>query len=202
MLSSSCNFIFIHVPKTGGNSIQKALLPYSDDRIALIGSHHDGIDRFEIRSPEFDIHKHSTLEDYRRQLDPERYSRLMKVTCVRNPWDRCVSFYFSPHRGAMKWSAQGFSDFIRNTVHPHSHYLSLGDQNNDPFDNVDMVLKYENLEMDFRALCARLGLIDIALPRLNASVRDNYRSYFAQEDLIELVAEKFAPEIDRFGYCF
>ena len=37
---------------------------------------------------------------------------------------------------------------------------------------------------------------------LNASVRDTYRSYFVRDDVIELVAEKFAPEIDRFGYSF
>ncbi|MBW4972261.1 sulfotransferase family protein [Roseovarius mucosus] len=202
MLSSSFNFIFIHVPKTGGNSIQKALLPYSDDRIALIGPHHDGINRFEIRSPEFEIHKHATLEDYRRQLDQERYARLIKVTCVRNPWERCVSYYFSPHRGAVVWSEQDFANFISNTVHPHAHYLTLDGLKSDPFDNVDVILKYETLEMDFKALCGRLGLGDVALPRLNASVRDTYRSYFVRDDVIELVAEKFAPEIDRFGYSF
>ena len=202
MLSSANRFLFIHVPKTGGNSIQKALLPFSDDRIELIGPHHDGIDRFEIRSPEFKIQKHSTLEDYRRQMDSARFSRLTKFTCVRNPWDRCVSYYFSPHRGRVKWTAEDFADFIRETVNPHSHYLTLESHKRDPFENVDVFLRYEYLEEDFQALCGNLGLADIDLPHLNASTRDSYRSYYTQEKLVELVAQKFLPEIERFGYQF
>lgn len=94
MLSSKYKFLFIHIPKTGGNSIQQILLPFSDDRMVLLQPHHNEIDRFEIRSDKLDIHKHSNLEDYRRQLHPDVFLRLFKFACVRNPWDRCVSFFF------------------------------------------------------------------------------------------------------------
>lgn len=202
LLSTSNNFLFIHVPKTGGNSIQKALFPFSDDQIALTGPHHDGIERFEIRSPEFEIHKHSTLQEYRHHLGWKRFSSLVKVTCVRNPWDRCVSFFFSPHRGNVEWSPQVFEDFVRNVVQPQAHYLTLEGRENDPFQNVDVVLRFESLETDFRALCQRLALGELALPRINASNRSDYRSYFTTDRLIELVAEKFSPEIRRFNYEF
>lgn len=200
MLSTSHAFLFIHVPKTGGNALQKALLPFSDDKMALIAPHHDGVDRFEVRSPVLDIHKHSTLQDYRRQLSPEVFKRLTKVTCVRNPWDRCVSFFFSPHRGPVSWSEAAFEAFVRTKVAPHSAYLALDGCPGDPFNNVDRVLRFEQLHEDFPALCHQLGIACPELPRLNVSVRDAYQTYYPTQTLIDLVAEKFAPEIARFGY--
>ena len=202
MISNDHNFLFIHVPKTGGNSIQKALLPFSDDHMALVAPHHDGIDRFEIRSPSLDIRKHSSLEDYRRQLDPKIFARLTKVTCVRNPWDRCASFFFSPHRGAVNWSPAAFEDFIRMTVHPHSYYLALEGRVDDSFSNIDVFLRFERLAADFATLCDRLGIERTALPRVNVSNREAYRSYFTTQSLVDLVAEKFAYEIALFDYDF
>jgi hypothetical protein len=32
MISTSHQFLFVHIPKTGGNSIQTILLPFSDDQ--------------------------------------------------------------------------------------------------------------------------------------------------------------------------
>ena len=128
MLSISNNFLFIHVPKTGGNAIQRILLPFSDDEMALVNPVHDGIERFEIRSPQLKVHKHSSLEDYRNQLDPETFSRLTTITCIWNPWDRCVSYYFSPHRGAVTWSPSDFETFIETTVKPHRDFLKLEGQ--------------------------------------------------------------------------
>lgn len=202
MLSTSHNFLFIHVPKTGGNSIQKALLPYSDDQLFLVSPHHDGVDRFEIRSNRLDIHKHSSLQDYCAQLEVEEFSHLIKVTSVRNPWDRCVSFFFSPHRVSVVWSQAAFEDFIRTTVHPHAKYLALEGRAGNPFDHVDVVLRFEQLSEDFAGLCDCLGVYDAELPRLNASSRGDYRSYFTTQRAIDLVADRFALEIARFGYDF
>jgi hypothetical protein len=200
--SSAYDFLFIHVPKTGGNSIQNALLPFSDDRLVLLSPHHDGVERFEIQSPDLDIRKHSSLEEYRAQLAPEAFERATKVTCVRNPWDRCVSFFFSPHRGPVTWSPEAFDAFIRSSVHPHAHYLALDGRPGDPFEAVDVILRFERLAEDFAGLCGRLGIGPATLPHVNASRRGEYRSYFVDEGTIDLVAEKFAPEIARFGYAF
>src|SRR6266481_9206544 len=87
---------FVHIPKTAGNSIQSILRDYSEDEIVALRSDQDGIERFGLRNPNYKIKKHSTLAEYRGALGEERFRSLYKFACVRNPWDRMVSYYFTP----------------------------------------------------------------------------------------------------------
>jgi hypothetical protein len=202
MLSLAHRFLFIHIPKTAGNAIQRALLPFSEDQMVLTATHQDGVERFEIRSPQLEIHKHSALAEYRAQLPREQFDGLFKFTCVRNPWERCVSFFFSPHRGPVEWSPEAFEDLVDRQVQPANHYLQITGDETDPFANVDAVIRFERLEADFAAVCQRIELGPLPLPRINASARSDYRRYYRDDGIIERVARRFAPEIERFGYKF
>ena len=85
MLSTSHKFLFIYILKTGGNAIQKVLLPYSDDEMILKSALHDGIDRFEIRSTNISIHKYSSMGEYRRQLDRKIFDNSVNYYIERIP---------------------------------------------------------------------------------------------------------------------
>jgi hypothetical protein len=91
--------IFIHIPKTGGNTIQKVLLNSgaSLDKIKVSG-HQDGEDRFEIKGS-YTKKKHMQLGEY---LKHEELLPVNIFTCVRKPLQRLVSLYFSPHRHIKK----------------------------------------------------------------------------------------------------
>lgn len=88
--------LFLHLPKTGGNSIQSTLIDrnMSLDKKLLIG-HQDGENRFEIRG-DYTYSKHQPLIHYLK-LDP-KLSDCEVYICVRNPIDRLVSLYLSPNR--------------------------------------------------------------------------------------------------------
>jgi hypothetical protein len=91
--------LFIHIRKTGGNTIQKALLNsgVSLDKIKISG-HQDGEDRFEIKGS-YTKTKHMWLAEY---LKHEELLAANIFTCVRKPLQRLVSLYFSPHRHITK----------------------------------------------------------------------------------------------------
>lgn len=200
MLSVKHNFLFVHIPKTAGNSLQNVLRHYSDDRIVRIHSHQDGVERFEVRSDSHDIQKHSTLEEYRRQYGEPLFSGLFKFTCVRNTWDRLLSFYFSPHRGPIAWDRGAFIDFIRD-IPPMSHYLRLSDTpaQADPFANVDLLLRFEHLESDFPRLCDAIGIPRQPLPHVNRSTKGRLREFY-DDELTAIVRAAYHEEIERFGF--
>ena len=199
MLSITNKFLFIHVPKTGGNSIQNILRNYFEDDVVVLAKHQDGIERFEVRNKNYDITKHSPLSHYKSIIEPSLYNSLFKFSTIRNPWDMLISYYFSPHRGVKKWNRTSFIDLVEN-VKNISYYLSLGSQ----FEidsELNHLLRFENLDEDFSAICKQIGIPSTTLPRRNISTRKHYSVYY-DDELIKVVENKFSEEIKFGGYTF
>ncbi len=200
MISFQKQFLFVHIPKTAGNSIQSILRDYSEDEIVALRGEQDGIERFGLRNPKYKIRKHSTLAEYRAALEKERFHGLYKFTCVRNPWDRMVSSYFRPTRHTGAWDRKEFRKLVLRTLSV-ADYLRLEEGENDPFANVDRIMRFETLADDLRSVCAALNIPAAPLPQYNRSTREHYSKYY-DDELRGLVAERFATEIERFGYTF
>jgi hypothetical protein len=199
MISFQKRFLFVHVPKTAGNSIQSVLRDYSEDELVALRGEQDGVERFGLRNPKYKIKKHSTLAEYREALGNEQFRSLYKFTCVRNPWDRMVSYYFTPTQKVTAWDPKKFRKVISRALSV-AEYLQL-EKEEDPFSSVDYVIRFENLADDFRTVCAALDISPTTLPQYNRSNREHYSKYY-DDDLRELVRERFAAEIERFGYAF
>lgn len=203
MISLKHGFLFIHIPKTAGNSIQNILKDYSEEKLVCVAPHQDGVERFEVRSDDYTIHKHSTLSDYHQQLGSDVIDGLFKFTCVRNPWERMISFYFSPHRGEISWDRGRFISLLGNVL-PTTDFISLSgaeDVCSQCFENMNHYIRYEELEAGFKRLCERISIPFTCLPRRNVSRRQHYSTYY-DEELKELVRQRFMREITFFDYEF
>ncbi|MEA5510386.1 sulfotransferase family 2 domain-containing protein [Crocosphaera sp. UHCC 0190] len=217
MLSMQKQFLFIHVPKTGGNSLQNILSHYSEDKIVIHGKHQDGIERFEVRNDNYEVTKHSTLKHYQEILEADIYQKLFKFATIRNPYDQMISWYFSPHRGVNEWVRQDFiylieevptlreyiglptTSFLKKMTTKFGLSLKLKPPKLDR--NIDFLIRFEHLNEDFKKVC---GMIDIPyepLPIRNKSQRKHYSAYF-DEEIKERVYLKFREEIKFGGYEF
>ena len=217
MISSEKKFLFIHVPKTGGNSLQNILRNYSEDKIMIYGEHQDGIERFEVRNDKYDVTKHSSLQHYKDILEPNFYEKLFKFATIRNPYDRMISWYFSPHRGVTEWVREDFIKLVEEvpTVREYIglstslsqqkafNFLGFSFTFNKPKldQDINFLIRFEFLEKDFRKVCQMIDIPYEPLPIRNKSERKPYITYFDRE-LKEIVEEKFAEEIEFGDYEF
>jgi hypothetical protein len=183
--------IFIHVPKTAGSSIARAL--------------------FEVES------RHVPYFEYER-ANPKKFRSYFKFGFVRNPWDRLVSAFFFLRRGGMNeldraWAEQNlaaystFDAFVREWLNeenimsfphfvPQSFYLADTQGNL----MVDFLGRYESLAADFAEVARRLGRV-CTLPLYNKSEHAAFATYYSA-DTREIVARVYARDIAFFNYHF
>lgn len=111
MISLTKRFLYVHVPKTAGNATQTALVEFAEDQL-FANPRQDGIQRFSLQN-QYGTHKHSSLSEYLTALGPALFWNLTRFATVRNPWERAVSFYFSPHRNTTTGATWDRSAFVR-----------------------------------------------------------------------------------------
>ena len=199
------NLIFIHIPKTGGNSVQKILsLNGNYQGEFLTNNSQDGINRFGIQDS-LTSYKHQKLSEYEKVCTLSNYTLL---SVVRNPTERLLSYFFSPSRHikpnssllkifdklgiksllphkykSIKFVLEEFLEFIQN-VETQTSYLSIGDKLND---NVN-ILKFENLNNELKYFLEkhRLNFYPIHLnKKINTTDHQNLIDTFNLEERIK-----------------
>ncbi|WP_238946762.1 sulfotransferase family 2 domain-containing protein [Seongchinamella unica] len=179
-------YVFIHINKTGGSSIEKAL--------------GIGLD-------------HSTALEKYRQLGAAAWARKFTFTIVRNPWDKVVSHYH--YRVRTNQTGLGdrpipFAEWLQRVyIDRDPFYFDqprmfmpqkqwLVDESGEML--VEFIGRFENLQQDFDSICQRLQ-VEASLGHAKPSSRGSYRDYYDAESEA-LVREYFAQDIELFGYAF
>lgn len=121
-----------------------------------------------------------------------------KIICpVRNPWDVIVSWW---HHNPRWFGADNeeFAKFVEwFPKHGKNKYLDEGRLYWYWAQHSTRIVRYERLRQDL----ARILRVPINLPSIGVSDRRPYHTYYTPE-LRDYVGEKFAPEIEEYGYSF
>lgn len=227
IISHEYKFIFFHIPKTGGISIDYALEPHLEKNVIIPRHTYDD-----------GLWRHTTARWLKEYFEKHGwdFDDYFKFTFVRNPWERVHSHYYFMRRHVIKkieeektvpedydkakyqWQRNiiwmykddpSFKEYMDAMFpfHPggstFQHYCKDGNGN----DLVDFIGYYEHLDKHFAYVCGRIGLPPLNLEKHNTSKTDsgNKRPPKEQdytEELIERVRLQEAYDIERFGYCY
>ena len=205
MISHTHKFIFIHIPKTGGTSIESVL---GDRGISLQGP----------KNFNSVYHKHIAAPRLRILLGTE-YNKYFRFSIVRNPWDWLVSLYeycrglTYPFIIDTDWTLDipdyvkdmPFDDwvvwFARTFDTQQIDLISTAEKGLD----INRAFRYEKLGHCLRVINRKLDLeLDVkqSLPRLEASDRKALDYYYPSGRVIDLVSKHFSRDVSEFGYSF
>lgn len=213
ILSRGRRYIFIHIPKTGGTSLARALEDRAMKDDIMLGDTPKARNR---RSRVKDVAtrgrlwKHSTLADIDGLVRAEEVATFFTFTMVRNPWDRMVSYYYwlrgqtfdHPAVGAAK--ACDFDAFLNDPLiaqsvraNPAASYM----HDAQGVERCNAYIRLEHFEQDAQPLFDHLGF-RVELPHHNTSARPrDYRMAYSDHST-QVVSDICAEDIVRFGYRF
>jgi hypothetical protein len=191
----------VHIPKTGGGTVEKVLDRSIDDLRYEPKRRHATLARILEREP--------GLADY------------WIVGFVRNPWARMVSWWSMIDTSAKRAAAGSQSHIDKFERYPdwatmrgwdfdtvvtrgldeverlritQCDFLTAGDR------GADLVGRTETLAKDVHTMCARLGLpAGAKLPHVHRGDYGSYRDYYTPATR-DRVGQVFAADIDTYGY--
>lgn len=221
VLNRKANFLFVHVPKTAGKSVEAMLL-------SLPGSvgmdlsyaekargHYATTSYLKSRLTRLNTVEKLTGADRRAGRKLAAWTGLYKFCFVRHPVERAVSAYRycmrnsgdSSYRqpfGQSLPAGLSFGEFIRlprgyNYEVMNHFQLSQSEYIRCAGTAMDFTGKFENLDEDIAAVA---GILKLPLPRLerkNVSAADVDDVVPAEADR-DLIAQLFAEDFAQFGY--
>jgi chondroitin 4-sulfotransferase 11 len=198
----SKRLIFVHIQKTGGNSVGSALNENADC-----------------------AEKHFLARDLCERYGADVWEGYFKFAFVRNPWDRLVSWWsmMNAHREAYANGAafNKFQSFVIPRATTFEAFLENCDEEiidtdggkwiyRDQLDYltdasgrliVDFVGRFERLQKNFELVTQRVLGKPLRLPQTNKSLHRHYSEYYSPA-LVEKVSLRFKRDIEMFGYVF
>jgi hypothetical protein len=189
MILNESRCIFVHIPKTGGTSIAKALGHF--DQVA------------------YGVQDHRTIVELRHTTSKHDFERYYKFTIVRNPWDRVVSWYKNVTTDAIHRDRFRIQEncSLRDFLTEHGSIWGLQSQLHwirEPDGNIplDFIGRFERLSEDFGHVCERLGLREVRLPHLFQAYDTTPYMALYDHQTRSIVAHRYAEEIEMFRYSF
>jgi len=181
-------YIFIHINRTGGSSIEAVL--------------------------KLSLKQHESALEKRDYLGQKRWNNIFKFAFVRNPWDKVVSHYHhrvNTNQTRMRDNPIEFGEWVRLTYkdrdpryydwplmfYPQMKWISDSDGNL----LVDFIGRFENINIDFQKVCYVIGKGDLKLPHVKKSSHKHYQFYYDRE-LKDIIADHFSEDIKYFNYEF
>jgi chondroitin 4-sulfotransferase 11 len=219
IISHRLKYAFIHIPKTGGTSINNLFLNNPIFKYDLVG-------HWEQMTPEDyakhnvsqHLYIHANIQDVNnflvtQQKIPDDY---FKFAFIRNPWNREVSRYeyYKQYMSKVKhrltdlekynvsMAEKSFEDFVKNTGDPEYclSFIFIQDTL-----SLNFIGKFENMQNDLttiiKNICPSIKENQWTLPHLNKTIRKPYQEYFTKKTR-DIIKDRHSKIIELGQYLF
>ena len=192
MINHKHKFLYLHIPKTGGTSINKFFN-----------------DKFKDNKRDFG---HPYLSDYGDNLND-----YFKFTIVRNPWDRLISafFYITKYTKftfdkvfCKRFNMQNdtFESFVIDKLpiilkDPSIRPRHFKPQVDFGTDGLDYVGSFNTIQDDMNYVCDKIGIKLETIPHKNKSLHEDYNKYYTPE-LLDIVYNLYINDFKKHNNLF
>lgn len=192
MIDHQNKFIFIHIPKTGGVSIERSL-------------GHNGL-------------RHETLSAYKNK-EYFKFTFVRNPYDLLVSWYNFQPGLKDLYKDFRKWVRFGCPSHIESEVlnkrplgsHEYEKdYISVDGTTWSIYEHLqqhrwavdmDYIGRFENLQKDFDKACDIIGVSKRKLPHHNKTKHEHYTMYYDNETQ-DLVAKLYQKDLKEFGYSF
>lgn len=213
ILAPDKKFIFIHVPKAAGTSLNAALsmhdaffpTPKRD-----LSTRRQRAESLGLPPATAQLGEHASVTQFVAALGQESFGTYYSFGFVRNPWDVAVSWFhyrlINPQVAghAEAAAAATFQVYVRRCLTRPDAHQWVGLQHPYLVDEagqvgVSFVGRYEALESDFARVAALLKIDTLQLDRFNQSYHPTWPELYTRETFT-IVRSLVAIDAGLFGY--
>ncbi|MEL7035840.1 MAG: sulfotransferase family 2 domain-containing protein [Cyanobacteria bacterium J06592_8] len=215
MISYRYKCIFVHIPKTGGTSIEDLVWPKSEDRIE--SNLCRGFVKPYCNKYQTGGLQHLLGRQIKQEVGENIFNSFFKFTIIRNPWEKAISqfSYMKKRQDLRDWIGMSEDDCFKkylSLIQKKAHvqwepqYKFVFDEQGKQI--VDFVGRLENFENDAYKILDKIGMRTKILgirvkkiPHNNKSNRLHYTEYYDAESK-EIIEDLYRQDIEVFNYSF
>ncbi|KJD33390.1 hypothetical protein PK35_05900 [Tamlana nanhaiensis] len=208
VISKNKKFIFIHIPKSAGTSIQSAL------ELNLNNENHWAVSKTTKHQSLKDLitlYEHSNFLE--KLVQDFSFLNYYKFAVVRNPFDRLLSLYNYLKKYEVRKeikSVETFEEFIEKLEDENSWVSGLYSAKTQlsylvdmqGVMSIDLVGRFENIPFFLNELEAKIDM-KLELKQMNVSqlVKPSYRQVYSTYSR-KIIEDKFVDDLNSFNYEF
>jgi hypothetical protein len=199
MYSQLFKTVFVHVPRTGGQSVETAFLHqhglrWQERSALLLGKNSNSGSK-----PKYLAHLLAREYVGSGYLAPDVFASSLKFTIARNPFDRLLSEYrYRAQRRAVE-----FAEFLKLLASGNGdrHVVPASDYVVDESGTVivDKIIRFESLSRDFALLAREIFGYEVELPHVNraeALIPVDALTF----EVRNLICRRYERDFDLFQY--
>ena len=200
MISHELQCIMVHIPRTGGTSVEHALVGDNWWRISKETKHLTWKQAKEIYSDYWDDYfKFSIVRDpWERSVSMLRYSQFFygkESTTITNNMLRWYGSKFNhPDTTEYDYRFYSIDDVVGGSLERQSVYVNIFGY------EMDFIAKTESLQTDFEFICSNLGIEPPHLGHRDKSNRKSDTAEYFSKSTIDHVGRIYKKDIELFGY--